>query len=64
MERFDCHSQLHIAGHNGVAVVQITHQISHKSYVDIEIPEKWSTLIKDNYKMGPAKVCTDKAKAL
>ena len=34
MERFDCHGRLHIALCDGVAVVKITHQQSHKSYDD------------------------------
>jgi len=56
MERFDCHGQLQVALCDGIAVVKITHQLSHKSYVSIDILEKWRTFIKNNHKMGPAKV--------
>ena len=54
---FDCKGWLHIALHNGIAVVEIMHCQSHKLYVNINLPEKWRTFIKDNHKMGSAKVC-------
>jgi len=57
MQRFDCHSRMCIALHNGIAVVDITHHQSHKLYISIDLPEKWHTFIKINHKMGPAKVC-------
>ena len=57
MERFDCKGRLHVALRNGIAVVEITHCQSHKLYVNIDLPEKWRTFIKDNHKMGSAKVC-------
>ena len=57
MERFDCHGRLNVAVHNRDAVVGITHCQSHKPYVNIGLPKKWHTFIKDNHKMGPTKVC-------
>ena len=57
MERFDCHGRLHVTLHNGVAVVKIAHRQSHKSYVNIDLPEKWRRFIENNHQMGPAKVC-------
>lgn len=57
MERFDCKGRLHITVHSGVAIVQITHQQTHKSYVCIDLPEKWHTFIARNHTLGPAKVC-------
>ena len=57
MERFDCHSQLHVSLHNGVAVVSITHHQSHKPYICIDLPEKYRTFIKNHHQMVPAKVC-------
>ena len=58
MECFDCHGQLHVALRDGIAVVEITHCQSHKLYVSIDLPEKWRIFIKNNHKMGPAKVCS------
>jgi hypothetical protein len=43
--------------HEGTTIVMITRQQLHKSYVSIDLPEKWHTFIKDNHRMGPAKVC-------
>jgi len=57
MQHFDCHGRMHITIHNGTAIVDITHCQSHKLYVSIDLPKKWHTFIKDNHKMGPAKVC-------
>jgi len=57
MDRFECHGKLHVTPHEGIANVEITHQQSHKPYVDIEIPVKWRTFINENHRMGPAKVC-------
>ncbi len=48
MERFNCHGRLHVAVHNGVALVDIIHCQSHESY-----PEKWRTSIKNNHKTAP-----------
>ena len=56
-ERFESHSRLNVALHNGVAVVEITHCPSYKLSVNINLLEKWRTFIKDNHKMGPTKVC-------
>jgi hypothetical protein len=57
MECFECHGQLYMTPHKGTAVVMITHQQLHKLYVSIDLLEKWHTFIKDNHRMGPAKVC-------
>ena len=57
MERFDCHGRLHVALRNGIAVVEVTHSQSHKSYMDISLPEKWRTFIENNHKKGPVQVC-------
>jgi len=57
MERFNCHGQLNVVLHNAVAVVKIAHRQSHKPYVNIDLPDKWRTFIKNNHKMGPARVC-------
>ena len=45
MERFNCHGRMYVAVHNGVALVEIIHDLSHKSY-----PEKWRTSIRNNHK--------------
>jgi len=58
MDRFECHGKLCITPHEGTVDVKITHQQSHKKYVNIELPDKWRTFIKENHRMGPAKVCT------
>jgi len=63
MDRFECYGKLHITPHGSVANVEITHQQSHKLYVDIELPDKWRAFIEDNHEMGPAKV-VDGAKSL
>ena len=52
MKRFNCHGRLHITPHNGVAIVKIAHHQSHKSYVNIDLPEKWRIYIKKHHKMG------------
>jgi hypothetical protein len=57
MERFECHGRLCVTPHEDAVVVKITHRRSHKSYISIDLPEKWRTFIKDNHRMGPAKVC-------
>ena len=57
MEQFECNGLLNVALHEGATVVKITHQQSHKSYISIDLPEKWHTFIKNNHRMGPAKVC-------
>ena len=57
MDRFECRGRLHITPHEGIANVEITHQQLHKSYINIELPDKWRTFIKENHRMGPAKVC-------
>ena len=57
MDRFECHGVLHVTSHEGIANVEISHQQLHKSYVNIELPDKWRTFIKENHRIGPAKVC-------
>ena len=52
----DCHGQLCVTFHNDVAVVEITHHQAHKQYVNIDLPANLHEFIKDNHKMGPAKV--------
>ena len=49
MERFDCHGRLHVTVHSGVALVEIIHHQSHKSY-----PGKWGTSVMDNHKTAPS----------
>jgi len=36
MEHFECHGQLHITLHEGIADATIAHQQSHKPYVSID----------------------------
>jgi len=57
MERFECYGELHITPSEGIADVMIAHQSLHKSYVCIDLPERWHTFIEENHRMGPAKVC-------
>ena len=56
-ELFATWNALTVTFQNGAAVVKVTHLQSHKLYVNITLPEKWHILIKDNHRLGPAKVC-------
>jgi len=57
MERFECRGQLRMTLDEGATIVRIIHEQSHKPYVSIDLLDKWCTFIKENHRMGPAKVC-------
>jgi hypothetical protein len=63
MERFDCHGRLHVTIHNGIATVKITHQQSHKSYVNIDIPDQMAYFHQDVTTSWDQLRCVDEVKA-
>ena len=56
MRRFDCKGLFNMTPRDGYIDCALRHEGDHIRYKDIGIPEKWHQFIRDNLKLGPAKV--------